>query len=49
MGNSLRELLMNAKFRSNIKVLFPEDPNHLGEDGVDHINISNQAKTDLGQ
>lgn len=40
---------MNAKFRSNTKVLFPEDPNHLGEDGVDHINISNQAKTDLGQ
>ena len=49
MGSSLRELLMNAKFRSNTKVLFPEDPNHLGEDGVDHINISNQAKTELGQ
>lgn len=40
---------MKAKFRGNTEVLFPEDPNHLGEDGVDHINISNQAKTDLGQ
>ena len=49
MGNSLRELLMNAKIRGNSKALFPEDPNELGEDGVDHINVSNQAKTELGQ
>ncbi len=49
MGSSLRELLMNAKIRGNSKALFPEDPNELGEDGVDHINVSNQAKTELGQ
>ena len=49
MGNSLRELLMNAKIRGNSKALFPEDPNELGEDGIDHINVSNQAKTELGQ
>ena len=49
MGNSLRELLMNAKIRSNSKSLFQDNPNDLGEDGVDHINISNQAKTELGQ
>lgn len=49
MSSSLRELLMKAKIQSKAKALFPEDPNDLWEDGVDHINISNQAKTDLGQ